>query len=386
MGCEKIDFHDNRFLMFILDELAYNLEKSGYDVIRLTLGKSEYPVHRDIIAAMQDALQDFNKSSMVFPAGLPELKECIANYYEKNYDYSVSANNIIISAGTSTIFRNLYQILLNSDDEVLLPIPYYSLYQFCAKLVGAKIRYYNIDLSSLKIDIESFKHNFTKRTKVVVLNTPGNPLGNIITKEELLELDNIINGQAIIINDEIYGNMCFDLDHTTVMNLNNTKSQFIITNAFSKGFGMYSRRIGYCIVPDEFVEPMTVIQHHTLLTVDPVVQYGAIEALNHIEEINNLKKTYKQYRDYAIIKFDSIRKNGVKSYYSQGGFYITIDCMDYMKKMNIESSEVLARKILEDVYVATVPGSDFGLPYTLRLSFSNLRFAEGIDRLVQFFS
>ncbi|MDR2727654.1 MAG: aminotransferase class I/II-fold pyridoxal phosphate-dependent enzyme [Chitinispirillales bacterium] len=380
----NIDFEKEKFLMFVMDDMANRFEAEGRDVIRMTLGKSELPLHPDIVGAMQKASGDFKSYTQVFPAGLPELKAELSEYYKLKYGVTAEPQNFIISTGTSALFRNLFHLLLSRDDEALIPLPYYSLYHFCALLMGAKVRYYKIDPKTLRIDFNSFERNFTDKTRVVVINSPGNPLGNILTKEELYKIDGVVNGQAAVINDEIYANVCFDNDGISVMQLRDTKSVFITTDAFSKGYRMYSKRVGYCIVPNELVTPLTVIQHHTLLTVDPVVQYGAIAALKHQDDIKTLCGLYKERRDYTVKKLGDIP--GVNPVYSQGGFYITIDCEEYMKNRNIATSLELAQKIMESECVAAVPGSDFGLPYTLRLSFSSLKYNEGIDRLVKFFS
>ncbi|MCC2442992.1 aminotransferase class I/II-fold pyridoxal phosphate-dependent enzyme [Bacillus cereus] len=380
-----IEFYNNRFLMFVLDQMAYEYEMNGSkEVIRMTLGKSELPLHQDIIESMKDALDTFEKSSLVFPQGLPELRQALAEEYKKTYNLDINPNNVVINVGTSALFRNIFYLLAKEGDEVLLPHPYYSLYNFCAQLVGAKVRYYKINPQTLELDIDSFKENFTDKTRIVVINSPGNPLGNILTKEELYAIDDIINGQAVVINDEIYANVCFDERSTSVLELKNTKSMFITTNAFSKGYRMYSRRVGYCIVPDELVTPLTVIQHHTLLTADPVVQFGAIEALNHQDEIDKLVELYKGRRDYTVEQFKKVPL--VTALPAKGSFYLTLDCEKYMKEHNISTSLELAERIMRSKQVATVPGSDFGLPNTLRLSYSTSRYNEGIDRLVDFFT
>ncbi|MEC0090199.1 pyridoxal phosphate-dependent aminotransferase [Paenibacillus macquariensis] len=381
----EIEFFKNRFLMFVLDQMAYEYEKNGSgDVIRMTLGKSELPLHDEITGAMKDALDSFEKSTLVFPQGLPELREALAAEYKKTYDLDINSNNIVINVGTSSLFRNLFYLLAKEGDEILLPHPYYSLYHFCAQLVGAKVRYYNINTDTLALDMNSFKENFTDRTKIVVINSPGNPLGNILTKEDLYGIDEIINGRAVVINDEIYANVCFDERSTSVLELKNTKSTFITTNAFSKGYRMYSRRVGYCIAPDELVTPLTVMQHHTLLTTDPVVQFGAIEALQHEEEVNILVELYRGRRNYTVESFEKVPL--VRAIPAEGSFYLTLDCSKYMEEHNISTSLELAECIMRSKQVATVPGSDFGLPTMLRLSYSNKRYNEGIDRLVDFFT
>jgi len=379
-----INYFDERFLMFVLDQMAYNFERDGKDVIRMTLGKSELPLHPDIVQTIIDAINDFKKNTLVFPGGLPELKEKLAEYYKNKHNLDICPDNVIISVGTSTIFRNLFYLFLEKGAEVLLPIPYYSLYHFSALLAQAKIRYYKIDMDTLELDKDSFKENFTERTKLVVINSPGNPLGNILTKEELYFMDSIVDGRAPIINDEVYENICFDWQSPSVMELKDTKSMFITTNSFSKAYRMYCRRVGWCIVPDELVTPMTVIQHHTLLTTDPICQFGAITALDHQEEVDNIRNLYKSRRDYTMERFAGVED--IRAVPSIGSFYITLDCKKFMEKKGIRTSLDLATKIMEAKNVATVPGSDFGLPYTLRLSFSCHRYKEGIDHLWNFFN
>jgi aspartate/methionine/tyrosine aminotransferase len=379
-----INFFDNRFLMFVLDYMAYEYEEAGKQPIRLTLGKSELPVHPDINQAIIDALNNFKRSALVFPAGLPELKERLSRHYQEKYNLDINPQNIIISVGTSTIFRNLFYLFLEKGDEVLLPLPYYSLYHFSALLAGSKIRYYKIDLDTLKLDRQSFAENFTDRTRLVVINSPGNPLGNILSKEELYFMDSVVEGRAPIINDEVYDNVCFDEQSPSVMELNHTKSVFITTNSFSKAYRMYSRRVGYCIVPDELITPLRVIQDHTLLTTDPVCQFGALKALDYQHEVEYLKNLYKGRRDYTLGQFKDVAD--VRAIPSRGSFYLTLDCERYMKKNGLSTSLQLATGIMEEKMVATVPGSDFGLSHTLRLSFSSSRFNEGIDYLVDFFN
>jgi len=379
-----INYFDERFLMFVLDQMAYDYEKDGKDVIRMTLGKSELPLHPDIIQTINDALNDAKKSTLVFPGGLPELKEKLAEYYRNKHNLDLRPENFIISVGTSTIFRNLFYLFLEKGDEVLLPIPYYSLYHFSALLAQAKIRYYKIHMDTLQLDKDSFKENFTGKTKLVVINSPGNPLGNILTKDELYFMDSIVDGRAPIINDEVYENVCFDWQSPSSMELKDTKSIFITTNSFSKAYRMYSRRVGWCIVPPELITPMTVIQHHTLLTTDPICQFGAITALARQEEVEYIKNLYKGRRDYTLEKFVDVED--VRATPSLGSFYLTLDCKKFMEKKGINNSLDLATRIMEKKHVATVPGSDFGLPYTLRLSFSCHRYQEGIDHLVDFFN
>jgi aspartate/methionine/tyrosine aminotransferase len=379
-----IDFSAEQFLMFVLDEMAHEYEQQYDDVIRLTLGKAELPVAPSITDAMVEASRTFTKSGLVFPAGLPNLREKLARHESRSHGVEVRPDNVIVSVGTSTMFRNLFGLLLTHGDEALLPLPYYPLYRFSAMLAGATVRHYRIDPRTMRLDVQSFREQFSDATRVVVVNSPGNPLGNVLSRSELLAIDEIVDGRAVIVCDQIYDNVCFDGPADSMLSLPETTSCVIVTNAFSKGYRMYARRIGYAVVPDELVEPLTVIQHHTLLTTDPIPQFGALAALDRPEDVAELTSIYRRRRDYTLHAFADVTT--VRALRAQGSFYLTLDCERFMAERGFATSLDLATAIMRAKHVATVPGSDFGLPETLRLSFTSAHYEEGIDRLVSFFT
>lgn len=380
----SLSFADERFLMFVLDEMAYDLERAHDDVVRLTLGKVEEPPCQAVVDAMVDAASDFGKSALVFPGGLPQLRERLAQEYQERYDVSIDPRRFVVSVGTSMAFRNLNQILAGPGDEVLVPLPYYPLYVVTARLAGATVRYYRIDPETLTIDLDSLAEAMTDRTRIVVVNSPGNPLGNVISKAEFERIDRIVDGRAVIISDEIYNNCHFDETPFSAVELPDLRSPLVVTNAFSKGHRMYARRVGYSIVPAELVEPLTVIQHHTLLTTDPVPQFGAIAALDNPEGVAELAARYRARRDYTVKAFAEVP--GVRALPARGSFYLTLDCGGYLRERGIVDPVELAADILRKTHVATVPGADFGLPETLRLSYTSARYEDGIDRMVGYFT
>ena len=370
--------------MFVLDEMAYEYEKRYDDVIRLTLGKSQLPPAKSVVAAMTKAIGDQNMNNLVFPTGLPELRERIAKDYADRYGAEVDPARVLVNVGTSSHFRNIFQVLAGPGDEVLLPRPYYPLYVICAELAGATVRYYDIDLDTFEIDVEGLAAKITPATKIVVVNSPGNPLGNVLSLEQFAAIDAAVDGRALLLNDEIYANAYFDDPPFSAAQLRDSRSPIAITNGFSKGHSMYARRVGWAIVPEELVDPLTVIQHHTLLCTDPVVQFGGIAALDDLEVVLGLVAACKPRRDYTLEQFAKV--DDVDALPSRGGFYLTLQCAQALRNRGLASSLDLAREIMKAVHVATVPGSDFGIPETLRLSFTSERYDEGIDRLVSFFT
>ncbi len=370
-----------RFGMFAMEELAEELERKHDDVVRLTLGKSELPVHPAITEAMVDAMRDHKRSNLVYPVGLPALREAVAGYEGQAYGRPVDADDVIISVGTSTLLRNLCCLLAREGGEVLLPRPYYPLYLYSAALAGASVSFYDIDLITGCIDFSSLRNSLNSATRVVILNSPGNPLGNRLTMADLRQVDEAVDGRAVIVSDEIYRNIYFDDEAPSMGALNDPRSPVVVTSAFSKGFRMYARRVGYAVVPREFVRPLTTMQDHTLLATDPVSQFGALEALRHLGEVDYLRLLYAGRRDYAVKRLSGVAT--VRPVRAEGSFYLTVDVASYLGSG--QTDRALTESILTATHVATVPGSDFGLPGTIRLSYSASQFENAIDRLATYF-
>lgn len=383
---KKYDFEKLEFLMFVLDELADKLSAEGRDIIKLTLGKAQEPLHPSIVEAWKDAVEDPEKRNLVYPEGLPALRDKIATWYA-DWGTPVDRSRILINTGTSPFYKDLFRLLIDEGDEILLPQPYYSVYYISGLLTSAKIKFYNINPDSLGIDMEDFRSKYNpESTKIVVMCSPGNPYGNLITSDVYQEVINMTSERTFIVSDEIYRNTGFQgrvpsiLDSATDSDL----QRITITNAFSKGFRMYTARVGFSILPDSLLEPMRVLLQHTLLTTNPCEQFACIEALNHLDEVEELTKTYKERNDYTVQAFDGIESAKVIS--AEGGFYLVIDAAGYMLTHSIKDTYSLAEAIIHETGVAVVPGSDFGLDTGLRLSFTHLRYNEAIDRLVSFFA
>ena len=377
---------DLEFQMFVLDELADDLiERENADVIKLTIGVSELPMPEVVLEDMIDKLRDPDFVRRVYPEGLPELREAIANFYNRSHKTDVSADNVIVNTGSSPIFRNIFQLLSGPEFEIMIPRPYYALYLYCATLAGATVKFYDIDVNTKRVDMDSFRRNFSpEKTSLVVINSPGNPIGNIVTPEEMREMYEIIDGNAYVLNDEIYNNtMFYDEFHSPLELFPEYRDHTIVTNSFSKGYRMYTKRIGFAILPEELQKNLRVIQQHTLLCTDPVYQHGMIAALEDEVGPDELMRTYRSRAEYTT---ESLRGTGCEPIAAEGGFYAMLRCQDWNNAHGFASSKELARDILKKVHVAVVPGTDFGVPHDLRLAFCNDRYNDGIDRLRDYFT
>jgi aspartate/methionine/tyrosine aminotransferase len=373
------------FQMFVMDEMADAAQARGRDVIKLTIGITDLPVPERVRSKIAEAVHDPVTTRRVFPQGLPELRGAIARYYNQQFHVGVDVENVIVNTGTSPIFRNLFQLLSKPGQEILIPRPYYCLYKICALLARAQVTYYDVDLDTFRVDLRSFRKAYSpERTAVVVINNPGNPVGNVLTRDEVMGIYDTVRDRSYVVNDEIYNNCCFYTKFESPLSYlpESSKRVTIVTNGFSKGFRLYTKRVGYALLPDELVMPMRIVQQHTLLTHDPVTQLAMIEALNDLESPRELCRIYRKRAEYS---FDRLHGTGCVPIRADGGFYVVLDCADWIRAGHAADSIELARDILEQVNVATVPGTDFGAPETLRLSLCSARFQEAIDRLRDYF-
>ena len=247
------------------------------------------------------------------------------------------------------------------------------------------VSYYDIDLATRRVDLDSFRRAFSReRTAVVVINNPGNPVGNVLTQDEVRAIYDTIGDQAYVVNDEIYNNCCYYDEFACPLSYlpESSRRITIVTNSFSKGFRMYTKCVGFALLPDELVMPLRIVQQHTLLTHDPVTQLAMIESLKDLESPRELCRIYRGRAEYS---FDQLTGTGCVPIRADGGFYVVLDCSDWIHSGRAVDSIELARDILERVNVAAVPGTISGAPETLRLSLCNARFEEGIDRLSEYF-
>jgi len=374
------------FQMFVMDELADAAQARGDDVIKLTIGITDLPPPARVLDAIAAKVHDRAFGRLVYPEGLPALREAIARYYNEQFGAGVDAGHVIVHTGTSPLFRNLFQLLCRPGQEILIPRPYYCLYKICALLAGARVRHYDIDFETRRVDMDSFREAFAPdRTAVVVINSPGNPVGNILTRDEVLEIYRVVNEQAFVVNDEIYNNVCFYERFTCPLSYlpKSSRRVTVVTNGFSKGFRLYTKRVGFALLPDELVMPLRIVQQHTLLTHDPVTQHAMIEALSDLESPRELTRVYRGRGEYA---FRKLRGSGCQPVRADGGFYVVLDCSEWLRNGHARDTIELARDILKWARVATVPGTDFGAPQTLRLSLCSSRFEEAIDRLARYFT
>lgn len=371
-----------QFGMFQIDEIAEAMEGRGGDIIRLTLGKTQERLHPEILAAYEDAVRDPDKRNLVYPQGLPALRDGVARWYTQMGN-EISPESVFVGTGTSQLIKDLFRLVANQG-EVLLPCPYYSVYSMSAVLADARISHYSIEPSTGQIDLASFARNFRRgKTNLVVVNSPGNPLGNVLSKSELVSILEIVDGDAYILSDEIYRNAAFYGPPTSVLDVARPGDRIVVSNAFSKAFRMYTARVGFLVVQETLAHVFRAVLQHTLLTANPSAQFACVEALSHLEEVDAIVALHRRSAQASAERLAGLPD--VQVCPAAGGFYFVLRCADYMHRKGYSSSLDLAKDLLCETGVAVVPGSDFGIPFALRVSFTDARFSEGVERIRRFF-
>lgn len=307
-------------------------------------------------------------------AGLKELKIEIAAYLKRRYQLQYHyQDEVIVTVGGSEAIDIGLRALLDPGDEVLIPQPSYVSYEPCTILAGGKpviIELKNED--QFRLTPEQLEESITERTKVLILPYPNNPTGAIMDRSDLEKIaEIIIKRDLIVLSDEIYSELSYAGEHTSIASLPGMKERTILINGFSKSYAMTGWRLGYACGPKEIIEQMIKIHQFAIMCAPTTSQYAAIEALkNGDEDVAQMREAYNQRRRYLVHAF---RKMELDCFEPYGAFYV-FPCI---KEFNM-SSEEFATRLLQEEKVAVVPGTAFG---DCGEGFLRISYAYSLDRI-----
>jgi len=333
-------------------ELADRME----GVIRLEQGEPDFDTPSHIKNAAIKAIKlGLTKYSPI--AGLPELREAIAEKLHKENGIHVNPESevIVTSGSTEAMFTSILTVV-NPGDEVLIPDPGYVSYERFVKLAEGVPIFYEIEYAPPRIDLEGLKEKITTRTKAIIINTPGNPMGNVLTKEELKALSELcIDHNIIAISDEIYEKIVFDgRKNLSIGSFPGMEERTITINGFSKTYAMTGWRVGYIAAKGELAGQINKVHSNVVLCANTIAQYAALTALLSPQDcVKNMVKEYEERRDIAVKKLNEV--NNVHCSLPEGAFYL------FPEISRIErNSKSFVFKLLKEKKVATIPGVAFG--------------------------
>ena len=371
---------------------AKELKENGVDVVSFGAGEPDFNTPKNIIDAAKKAM-DEGKTKYTAAAGIPELKQALCKKLKEDNSLDYKPENIVISTGGKQALGNAFMAILNPEDEVLIPVPYWVSYPELVKLSGGVPIFVDCkEEDDYKFTIDALEKVTTNKTKAIVLNSPNNPTGSIYSKEELEGIAEYAKKHdIIIISDEMYEKLIYDSEkHVSIATISeDSYNRTIIINGFSKAFSMTGWRLGYSVANKEITKLMSSIQSHMTSNANSITQYAAVEALTGPkDELNKMIVEFEKRRNFMTETIDKIE--GLTYIRPSGAFYVMINIKNYLgKSLNgqlIKDSMDFSRVLLDEDKVAVIPGAAFGLDNYIRLSYATSKelIGEGLKRIEKF--
>lgn len=363
------------------------LKAEGNDVISLGAGEPDFNTPEHVIEAAYRAMQS-GKTKYTPAGGVPELKKAIIAKLKKDHLLSYEMNQIIVGVGAKQLLYNLFQVLLNPGDEVIIPTPFWVSYPEQVKLAEGKPIYIEgKEENGFKITAAQLKAAITSKTKALVMNSPSNPTGAIYSKAELIEIANVaVENNIWIVSDEIYEKLIYDGDHYSIAALDPKfyETTFLI-NGLSKPYSMTGWRIGYAAGNAQVIAAMTDLSSHSISNPTSISQYAAVAALEGDQTIlEEMKQEFKKRRDQLFPLINAIP--GFKSSLPQGAFYFYINVAEALQAAGYSDVDQWVNDLLEQEKVAVISGTGFGTTEHIRISYaSSLKdLLEAMNRIRRF--
>jgi aspartate aminotransferase len=369
-------------LTLSIDSKAKAMKAEGIDVCSFGAGEPDFDTPEHIKKAAAEALAaGFTKYTP--SSGIPELRQAIADKFLADNQVTYKPNQIVVSNGAKHSCYNAILATCQPGDEVIIPAPYWLSYPEMVRLAGAEpVFVATKEENSWKMTSEEFQDAMTPRTKMVILNSPGNPTGGVYTREELAAIVEVASDEEILIlSDEIYEKLTYDdVPHVSVASLPGAYDITITVNGFSKSYAMTGWRLGYLGAPEPIAKAIDAIQSHSTSGVCSFAQKGALAALKGEQTaVEDMRGEFDVRRNYMVNRLKALPRVSVVN--PQGAFYVLVN----ISQLGLSSTN-FADRLLSKHHVAVVPGIAFGDDRTIRLSYATSLdvIKKGLDRLEEF--
>jgi aspartate aminotransferase len=370
-------------LTLSIDSKAKAMKAEGIDVCGFGAGEPDFDTPEHIKRAAIEALEaGFTKYTP--SAGIPELRQAIADKLAADNGLTYRAGQVVVSNGAKHACYNAILATCQPGDEVIIPGPYWVSYPDMVRLVGAEsVIVPTSERNGWKMRPEDFENAMTPRTKMLIMNSPGNPTGSVYTREELEAIINVAAEEDIyVLSDEIYEKLVYDdAKHVSIASLSKEAYDLTITiNGFSKSYAMTGWRLGYLAAPDAVARAVDSIQSHTSSNPSSFSQYGALAALKGDQQpLADMREEFDMRRNYMFDRLSKI--SNITAVKPKGAFYILVN----ISQLGL-TSQNFADRLLSKANVAVVPGAAFGDDRTVRFSYATSLdvIKKGLDRFQDF--
>lgn len=358
-------------------KLGRALREAGNDITDLSLGEPDFNTPEHIKQAAKQAI-DENYSHYTPVAGYLDLRKAVCTKLLRDNGLEYTPEQIVVSTGAKQCIANLVMAVVDVNDEVIIPTPYWVTYSEIVKLVGGKANMVRTTLESgYKITPEQLEKAITPKTKLFMFSSPCNPTGALYTKDELAALVKIFekHPQIFIMSDEIYEHINYSGKHESIASFPSVKERVIVINGLSKGFAMTGWRLGYLAASNEIAKACEKLQGQFTSATCSIAQRAAITALTgDLKPTLEMTNQFLQRRDKVIEWLKDMP--GVVVNTPPAAFYVFPDVHTFFGKTTpsgekIEDADALCMYLLNDAHVSTVSGKAFGEPNCIRMSFAN---------------
>ncbi|WP_226579255.1 pyridoxal phosphate-dependent aminotransferase [Halobacillus litoralis] len=367
---------------------AKALKAEGHDVIGLGAGEPDFNTPSYILDAAKRAM-DEGKTKYTPAGGIPELKNSITAKLERDQGLTYTNEQIIVTTGAKHALYTLFQVMLDEGDEVIVPAPYWVSYPEQIKLAQGKPVFVSAEESNdFKITPDQLRQAITSNTKAVIINSPSNPTGMMYSKEELKALGDVcIEHDVMIVSDEIYEKLIYtDEDHVSIAQISDELyNHTVIINGVSKSHSMTGWRIGFAAGPKAVIKAMSNMASHSTSNPTSIAQYAALAAYTGSEEkVTEMKEAFKERLDVLHQRLIDIP--GIECAKPSGAFYLFPNVKKAVESGGFEDVDSWVKALLDEEKVALVPGSGFGSPENVRLSYATSleQLEKAADRIKRF--
>ena len=369
-----------------VNDKAKQLKAQGVEIVSMGSGEPDFDTPVNIQKAATQAI-GAGETRYTAVDGTPKLKKAICEKFKRENGLEYSDNEVMVSSGGKQVFYNLCQAILSKGDEVIIPTPYWVSYPDIAILADATPVFIEAGLDQeFKITSEQLESSINANTKLFVLNSPSNPTGAVYTKSEIESLGAVLerHPHVNVISDDIYEHIRWEDDEfvNIAMACPNLKDRTIILNGVSKAYAMTGWRIGYAAGPQDSIKAMKKIQGQSTSNPSSISQAAALEAISGDQSfINMMVEAFERRHNFLVDSLNAI--DGIECPQSRGAFYSFPRVQGLIDRLGLKDDVEFSTYCLDKISLALVPGSAFGAPGYVRLSFAtsmdNLKLA--IERL-----
>ncbi len=373
-------------MTMVLNAAGGKLKAEGKDVVDFGAGEPHFSTPQHIKDAAIAAIEsNFTKYTNV--AGIPELRQAVVTRHAKDFGSRYAVEEVCFSTGGKQALFNAIQVVVDHGDEVIIPVPYWVSFKDIVQYAGGKCVYVDTDESkNFSLTAEMVERAITPRTRAILLNSPNNPSGAVISPFDAQEITRLAHQRGIyVIADECYVYLNYTGMPYSLGSFHEGKEHVIVIGSLSKTYSMTGWRCGYSLAPKAVGAAIQKLQSQSTSNPNAVAQKAAVAALNGPQDcISEFKAEYLMLRDLVLKKAAQIP--GMACNNPEGAFYVYPNVGKFLGKSGIKTTLDLSKRLLEEMFVVTVPGEAFGTKEHIRLSYAVKRedIARGMDRIKEF--